>query len=49
MEIKLLGEGLRAIYKLIHTRTEMLIIIIDVREGEDVYDVAEERIIRYGL
>ena len=49
MEIKLRGEGLRAIYKLIHTRTEMLIIIIDVREGEEVYDVAEERITRYGL
>ena len=49
MEIKLRGEGLRVIYKLIHTRTEMLIIIIDVREGEEVYDIAEERITRYGL
>ena len=49
LEIKLRGEGLRAIYKLIHTRTEMLVIIIDVREDEQVYDVAEERITRYGL
>ncbi len=48
-EIKLRGEGLRAIYKLIHTRTEMLVIVIDVREDETVYDVAEERIMRYGL
>ena len=48
-EIKLRGEGLRAIYKLIHTRTEMLVIVIDVREDETVYDVAEERITRYGL
>ena len=44
LEIKLRGEGLRAIYKLIHTETEMLIIIIGVREDEKVYDEADSRI-----
>lgn len=43
-EIKLRGEGLRAIYKLIQTKTEMLIIIVGVREDEKVYDDADERI-----
>ena len=38
LEIKLRGEGLRVIYKLIHTETEMLVII-----------VADERIKRHGL
>ena len=44
LEIKLRGEGLRAIYKLIHTETEMLIIIVGVREDEKVYDEADSRI-----
>ena len=49
MEIKLRGEGLRVIYKLIQTATEMLVIIVGVREDEKVYDKADERITRYGL
>lgn len=49
LEIKLRGAGLRAIYKLIRTDTEMLVIIVDVREDEKVYTDAEERITRYGL
>ena len=49
MEIKLRGDGLRAIYKLIHTDKEMLVIIIGMRKDEEVYDDADERIKRYGL
>ena len=49
LEIKLRGEGLRAVYKLIRTETEMLVIIIDVREDEEVYDKAEKRIILHSL
>ena len=48
-EIKLRGEGLRAIYKLFRTESEMLVIIISVRESEEVYDKASERIIRHGI
>ena len=40
LEIKLRGEGLRVIYKLIHTETEMLVIIVGVREDEKVYNDA---------
>ena len=49
LEIKLRGEGLRVIYKLIRTETEMLIVIIGAREDEKVYDDARERITRYRL
>ena len=49
LEIKLRGEGLRVIYKLIRTETEMLVMIICAREDENVYDDANERITRYRL
>ena len=49
LEINLLGEGLRVIYKLIRTETEMLVVIIGAREDEKVYDDARERITRYRL
>lgn len=49
LEIKLRGEGLRVIYKLICTESEMLVVIIGAREDEEVYDEAHERITRYQL
>ena len=49
LEIKLRGEGIRVIYKLIRTDTEMLVIIVGLREDEEVYDNAEERITRHNL
>ena len=49
LEIKLRGEGLRAIYKLIHTETEMLVIIVGVREDEKVYNDAQERITQHRI
>ena len=49
LEIKLRGEGLRVIYKLIHTDTEMLVIIVGVREDEKVYNDAQERITQHGI
>lgn len=48
-EIKLRGAGLRVIYKLIRTEAEMLVVIIGVREGEEIYGEAQERIDKYGL
>ena len=49
LEIKLRGEGLRVIYKLIRTEIEMLVVIIGAHEDEKVYDDANERITRYRL
>lgn len=49
LEIKLRGEGLRVIYKLMRTDTEMLVIIVGVREDEEVYNDAQERLTQHGL
>ncbi len=49
LEIKLRGEGLRVIYKLICTDTEMLVIIVGLREDEKVYNETHERITQHGL
>ena len=49
LEIKLRGAGIRLIYKLIYTDTEMLVIVIGEREDEEVYDIADERIKKYRI
>ncbi len=49
LKIKLKGEGLRAVYKLIRTESKMLVIVIGIREDEEVYEIAERRIKKYGL
>lgn len=48
-EIKLRGEGLRAIYKLTRTQLEMTVIIVGIREDEEVYDEANERVKKHKL
>lgn len=49
LKIKLKREGIRVVYKLIHTETCMLIIVVGVREDEDAYEIAEKRIINNDL
>lgn len=43
-KIKLLKEGIRVVYKLIRTETAMVIIVVGIREDEEVYDIARKRI-----
>ena len=43
------GAGIRVIYKLIRTETEMLVVVIGMREDEDVYEVAQQRIEKHNL
>ncbi len=43
LEIKLRGAGIRVVYKLIRTETEMLIVVIGMRRDEEVYDIAKKR------
>ena len=49
MKIKLLGEGIRIVYKLIKTEAKMLVIVIGIREDEEVYEIAHQRILKYNL
>jgi mRNA interferase RelE/StbE len=43
-KIKLRGSGIRVVYKLIRTETEMLIVVVGAREDNEVYEIAEKRI-----
>lgn len=42
-KIKLRGEGLRIVYKLIRIETKMLVVVVGVREDEEVYEIAQRR------
>ncbi|MBE5919690.1 MAG: type II toxin-antitoxin system RelE/ParE family toxin [Pseudobutyrivibrio ruminis] len=43
-KIKLLKLGIRVVYKLEKTETEMLIIVVGMRSDEEVYKEADKRI-----
>lgn len=42
-KVKLKSVGLRIVYKLIQTETEMLIIVIGARADDEVYQIAQKR------
>lgn len=37
------AAGLRVVYKLIYTETEMLIVVVGARADDEVYQLAEKR------
>lgn len=43
LKIKLRGAGIRVVYKLIRTETEMLVVVIGAREDDEVYETAQHR------
>ena len=43
LKIKLRGAGIRIVYKLIRTDTQMLIIVVGAREDDEVYEIAAGR------
>ena len=49
LKIKLRGEGVRIVYKLIRIETKMLVVVIGIREDEEVYEIAQKRREQYGL
>lgn len=49
LKIKLRGEGIRVVYKLIRVEGKMLVVVVGIREDEEVYDIAQKRKTRYGL
>ena len=48
-KIKLRGAGIRIVYQLIRTKTQMIVLVVGVREDDEVYDLAQKRIRKYGL
>lgn len=49
LKIKLLSAGIRVVYKLVQTDTEMLVIVIGARADSEVYDLARSRIEKHNL
>ena len=43
LKIKLRSEGIRIVYKLIKKDNQMLIVVIGIREDDEVYDIAYKR------
>ena len=48
-KIKLRGAGIRIVYKLVRTEKQMLVVVVGVREDEEVYEIAAKRKIIYKL
>ena len=49
LKVKLRGEGIRIVYRLIRTETKMLVVVVGVREDEEVYEIALRRVIKHNL
>lgn len=49
LKIKLRDDGIRVVYRLICTETQMLIIVIGLREDEEVYEIAQRRAQKHKL
>lgn len=49
LKIKLRGEELRIVYKLVRTETSMLIVVVGAREDEEVYEIAQRRLVSHNL
>lgn len=49
LKIKLRGAGIRVVYKLVKTESQMLIIVVGVREDEEVYEIAHSRRTKHDL
>lgn len=49
LKIKLRGAGIRVVYKLVQTETEMLVVVIGARADDEVYEIAQHRVQKYEL
>ena len=46
LKIKLRGAGIRVVYKLVKDHGQMLIIVIGIREDDEVYELAQKRVLK---
>jgi mRNA interferase RelE/StbE len=49
LKIKLKESGIRIVYKLVRTETEMLIVVVGARADEEAYRLAHKRRIKYDV
>lgn len=49
LRIKLRDAGIRVVYKLVKTETQMLVIVVGARADDEVYELADKRKQKYKL
>ena len=49
LKIKLKSAGIRVVYKVYKTETEMLVVVIGARADDEFYNTAEHRAKKHGL
>lgn len=49
LKIKLRSAGIRVVYKVYKTETEMLVVVIGARADDEVYEAAQHRIEKHDL
>ncbi|MBQ7153002.1 MAG: type II toxin-antitoxin system RelE/ParE family toxin [Clostridia bacterium] len=49
LKIKLRDAGIRVVYKIVKTETQMLVIVVGARADDEVYEIADKRIKKHGL
>lgn len=49
LKVKLRKEGIRIVYKLIRTKTKMLVVVVGIREDDEVYEIAQSRIKKFNI
>lgn len=49
LKIKLKSAGIRVVYKLIRTETQMLVVVIGARADDEVYEIAGQRAKKHKL
>lgn len=49
LKIKLKAAGIRVIYKIYKTESEMLVVIVGARADDEVYEIAQHRIEKHNL
>ena len=49
LKVKLRKEGIRIVYKIVRTESKMLVVVIGMREDDEVYEIAHNRIKKHNL
>jgi len=49
LKIKLKSSGIRVVYKVFQTETEMLVVVIGARADDEVYSIAKRRAEKHSL
>ena len=49
LKIKLRSAGIRVVYKIYKTETEMLVVVVVARADDEVYETAQHRIEKHNL